>query len=128
MKKELNCAEIQYHVAHIEQEPVPFMKLNLSSNLPGLKKEAGIELEKFYILPQFKGMKIGGRLLSRAFEIAEINNKEIFWLGVIDTNAGAIAFYEKAGFKYHSKTRVEYPKFKEELKGMWRMYVDLIKP
>ncbi len=127
LKKELTCAEIQYHVAQIENEPIAFMKLNLSSNLPGFKRESGIELEKLYILPKFKGMKIGTRLLNLAFEIAERNKKEIFWLGVIDTNGGAIAFYEKAGFKHHSKTQIEYPKFKKELKGMCRMYIDLIK-
>jgi hypothetical protein len=32
-----------------------------------------------------------------------------------------MAFYEKAGFRRHSTMRVGYPKFREELKGMWRM-------
>jgi len=59
--------------------------------------------------------------MDRAFRIADQLEKEVFWLGVIDTNTAAIAFYEKAGFRRHSMTRVGYPKFREELKGMWRM-------
>jgi diamine N-acetyltransferase len=70
-------------------------------------------------------MKIGKRLLDVAFNIAGSAKKEIFWLSVIDTNREAISFYEKAGFKFHSKTKLSYPKFKEELKGMWRMYLEL---
>ena len=127
LKNELDCTEIQYHVAIIKHEPVAFMKLNLSSNLQNHNPEAGIALEKIYILPQFKRIKIGKKLLDLAFEIARINNKEILWLAVIDTNVEAIAFYEMAGFKFHSKTHVDYPKFKQELKGMWRMYFDLSK-
>ena len=101
------------------------MKINLLSNLPGLEMEKGAELEKIYILPEFKRMKIGKRLLDLALDIAANNKKDIFWLSVIDTNQEAISFYEKAGFKFHSKTRLYYPKFKEELKGMWRMYFEL---
>ena len=122
---ELSDTNIQYYMAFVNHDPVAFMKINLYSNLPGLDLKKGIELDKIYILPQFKGMKIGRRLLDVAFNIANNNSKEICWLSVIDTNSKAISFYEKAGFKFHSKTRLDYPKFKEELKGMWRMYFAL---
>ena len=122
---ELSAKNIQYYVAFIEQEPVAFMKINLFSNLPGNDMNKGIELDKIYILPEFKGMKIGKTMLDVAFNIASSNKKEILWLTVIDTNREAISFYEKAGFRFHSKTHLDYPKFKEELKGMWRMYFEL---
>jgi ribosomal protein S18 acetylase RimI-like enzyme len=51
--------------------------------------------------------------------------KKIFFLRVIDTNRNAIAFYEKIGFEFHSKTRLEVPHFREELRGMNRMYLKL---
>ena len=122
LTSELSDPNIQYYVSFVNEVPVAFMKLNLFSNLPDLDNNSGIELDKVYILPQYKGMKIGKRLLDLAFDIARKKGKEIFWLSVIDTNKEAIAFYEKIGFKFHSQTRLEYPNFKEELKGMWRMY------
>ena len=125
LKTELTNKNIEYYAAFINTEPVAFMKINLCSNLPNFDNEKGIELDKIYILPQFKGMKIGKRLLDIAFEIAKDKKKEVFWLSVIDTNEEAISFYKKAGFQFHSKTRIEYPKFKEELKGMWRMFFEL---
>jgi len=125
LKTELADDNIQYYVAFINHEPVAFMKINLFSNLPELDMEKGMELDKVYILPQFKGMKIGRKLLDIAFDIAKTNKREICWLSVIDTNKEAITFYEKIGFQYHSKTQLAYPKFKEELRGMWRMYLEL---
>lgn len=46
------------------------------------------------------------------------------FLCVIDTNTAAMAFYEKLGFQYHSKTRLETPSFKEQLRGMHRMILE----
>jgi diamine N-acetyltransferase len=122
---ELNDKGIQYYVAFLGNEPVAFMKLNLLPNLTGQNMDTDIELDKIYILPQCKGMKIGKKLIDLAFDIAEKNGKEIIWLSVIDTNKGAISFYEKMGFQFHSGTRLDYPYFKEELKGTWRMYLKL---
>jgi ribosomal protein S18 acetylase RimI-like enzyme len=125
LRTELLNNNIQYYVAFIEEQPVAFMKLNLASNLLGLNADEGIELDKVYILPAFKGKRIGKILLDKAFERAKFNKKKIFWLCVIDANTEAISFYKKNGFKLHSKARVNYPKFKEELKGMWRMFFEL---
>ena len=120
--------DICYYVAfRTAVEPVAFMKLNLHSNLPGAPPEKGIELDKLYILPQCKGQHVGARMMDLAFRVAETAGKEDFWLAVIDTNAPAIAFYEKYGFRFHSTTRVSYPKFREELKGMWRMHAKIKK-
>ncbi len=125
LRNELADEKIQYHVAFLNEEPVAFMKLNLFSNLPGLNEKKGMELDKIYILPAFKGKKIGKKLLSLALDIARSFEKEVVWLAVIDTNFEAISFYEKAGFRFHSKTALVYPKFREELKGMWRMYFEV---
>ncbi|MEO8413769.1 MAG: GNAT family N-acetyltransferase [Ginsengibacter sp.] len=130
LRKELSDKKIQYYVAFLHHEPVAFMKLNLFSNLPHLDAKTGMELDKVYILPPFKGMKIGRLLLNVAFDMAKRNKKEILWLSVIDTNREAIRFYKKMGLQFHSKTELDYPKFKQDLKGMWRMFIELgeIKP
>ncbi len=140
MAKELADPHIQYYVAFRETkpaaeaavglrpaEPLAFMKLNLHSNLPDAPPEKGIELDKLYILPQCKGQHIGARMMDLALTVAESADKEDFWLAVIDTNAPAITFYGKYGFRFHSTTRVSYPKFREELKGMWRMHAQIKK-
>ena len=46
--------------------------------------------------------------------------KTILFLDVLDTNESAVSFYEKLGFKFHSKTKVGDEHFKEELNGLNR--------
>lgn len=127
LKAELADPLIRYYVAFREQEPLAFMKLNLSSNLPGKPPEQGLELDKLYILPECKGLKIGGSMVDLALDLARELGKAVCWLVVLDANTPAIAFYEKYGFRFHSTTRVPYPWFREELKGMWRMQVEIKK-
>lgn len=125
LKAELADPRIRYDVAFSGQEPLAFMKLNLFSNLPGEPPEKGIELDKLYILPECKGLRIGGALVDLAFRVGREQGKSTCWLAVLDANAPAIAFYEKHGFRFHSTTRVPYPLFREELKGMWRMVAEI---
>jgi ribosomal protein S18 acetylase RimI-like enzyme len=84
-----------------------------------------VVLEKIYLLPECKGLRIGKWALGTLIEKLEARGTKKLFLAVIDTNLSAIAFYEKLGFSYHSKTRLEIPYFKEELKGMHRMVKEL---
>jgi len=68
---ELAAPAIHYYVAFVGQQPVAFMKLNLHSNLPGADPEKGIELDKLYILPDYKGFGIGGQFLELAFRCGQ---------------------------------------------------------
>lgn len=121
LKSELADPRMRYYVAFIDERPVAFLKLNLYSNLPGEPPEKGLELDKLYILPDCKGSGIGGAMVDLVFQVAREEDKTTCWLAVLDANTPAIAFYEKQGFRFHSTTRVTYPLFKEELRGMWRM-------
>jgi ribosomal protein S18 acetylase RimI-like enzyme len=124
---ELADPDIRYYVAFQQEAPVAFIKMNLRSNLPGEPAEEGVELDKLYILPGGQGLKIGGSLIDLVFQAATTMDKRVCWLAVLDTNKPAIAFYERYGFRFHSTTRVGYPGFREELRGMWRMQVEIKK-
>ncbi len=124
---ELSDPQIHYYTAFHHDQPVAFIKLNLHSNLPDAPPEKGMELDKLYILPDRQGLRIGGKLVELAFQVAKALDKEVCWLAVLDTNTPAIAFYEKWGFRFHSTTRIGYPAFREELKGMWRMQAEIKK-
>ena len=110
-----------YFIEHKEKQ-IGFIKtkINLSSDfIPN-----SVELEKIYVLPECKGMGIGKLALNDIIQKTKNSGKESIFLRVIDTNENAIAFYEKLGFKFHSKTILDIPYFKEELKGMNRMIKD----
>lgn len=58
------------------------------------------ELNKLYILEWFCGMGIGEGLLKAAEETVRSKGIKQFWLWVLESNARAIRFYEKHGYKH----------------------------
>jgi ribosomal protein S18 acetylase RimI-like enzyme len=116
---------IRYDLAFVDGVPAGFMKLKLEANLPGTTSERGMELNKLYILAAYKGLGIGQRLMTVATEVATALEKESIWLAVLKVNTPAIAFYTKWGFTRVGDARVPFPKYKEELRDMWRMIMRL---
>jgi len=121
---ELVDADIEYYFIVNNNINVGFLKLNYKTSHE-LSEFDNCELEKIYILPQYSGMGIGKMAMTKTIEILKQKAKKILFLSVIDTNQNAIAFYENLGFEFHSKTRLEVPYFREELKGMYRMHLKL---
>jgi len=117
---DLTNQTIEYYFIHEGQKPVGFVKLRdvpyEEHSLLGV-----FELEKIYINPDKKGNGIGKRALAEVIELLKVREKKYLLLSVIDTNHPAIAFYESFGFRFHSKTSLDIPFFKEELKGMNKM-------
>jgi len=77
------------------------------------------------MLPEFKGEGIGKFTLDTIIVLMKKLNKNRLLLNIIDQNKVTIIFHEKLGFKFHSSTKLELPFFREELKGMQRMVLEL---
>lgn len=121
---DLTDKTIEYYFIVHKEKQVGFIKIknNFAANF---HEENAIELEKIYVIPACKGLGIGKLALNDIIKKMEERRKKRLFLCVIDTNINAIAFYEKIGFKFHSKTTLDLPYFKEELKGMHRMVKNL---
>jgi len=124
LKFELNDANYNYFFIQKNSENIGFIKVNYKS-CSKLSEVDNCELDKIYILPKYSGMGIGKIAMTEVINRIRRKGKRLVFLCVIDSNKNAIAFYEKLGFKFHSKTRLEIPYFKEELKGMERMWLKL---
>lgn len=122
LQGELENPDIGYYFVEDEKRVVGFAKMKWASTLPGHTNDSCCELEKIYMLPAEKGKGLGRFTVEKLIVEAQLKGKTIFFLCVIDTNTAAMAFYQKLGFEFHSRTRLEAPLFKEELKGMHRMY------
>lgn len=124
LKSDLVDKNTEYYFIENEKKAVGFIKTRNNSGT-NLSIKNGLELEKIYVLPEFKGKGIGKSALKEIIKKTEERGKENLFMCVIDTNLSAIDFYEKLGFEFHSKTTLNIPYFKEELKGMNRMIKDL---
>jgi len=124
LELELINDDYEYFFIKKENKNIGFLKINFKTS-DELSDLENCELEKIYILPEYSEMGIGKIAMTEIIKKVKQKSKMLFFLCVIDTNKSAIAFYEKLGFKLHSKTRLEIPDFREELKGMNRMYLKL---
>ncbi len=124
LESDLTDKNTAYYFINHEFNTVGFIKINNNSAIGSTISNA-VELEKIYVLPECKGMGVGKWTLQEIINKSAKDGKKNLFLSVIDTNVNAIAFYKKLGFQFHSKTTLDVPYFKEELKGMDRMVIEL---
>ena len=116
---------LEYYFINLNDDCIGFIQVNYQANLPEQITPEAAELKKIYMLPNYKGGGTGTSVFKQFIKIVRSKEKKVLFLYVIDQNSAAIRFYEKTGFKYHSKTVLDVPFFKEELRGMNCMYMNL---
>jgi diamine N-acetyltransferase len=122
---DLKNADINYFICYFEDEPAGFIKVKLNSTLSTKVRGKHLEIEKLYFLEKYKRQGLGKRMIASVRQMAKDLGTNVIWLAVIDSNISAITFYENIGFKFFDKTRLEIPYFKDELRGMWRMFLEI---
>mgnify|MGYP000073416487 CR=1 FL=1 len=124
LKSDLNDANCHYFFIKKDAETIGFIKINTKSSLEFSELD-NCELDKIYLFPKYSGLGFGKTAMTKIIKLMQEKGKTIFFLCVIDSNKNAIAFYERLGFEYHSKTILDILYFKEDLKGMNRMCLKL---
>jgi ribosomal protein S18 acetylase RimI-like enzyme len=124
LSSDLKDPKIGYYFILNNKDTVGFIKMNYQSSNT-LSPLDNCELDKIYILPKYSGMGLGKLAMTDIIQQIQKKGKKLFFLCVIDTNKNSIGFYETLGFKFHSKTSLDIPQFREELKGMIRMQLFL---
>jgi len=124
LKADLTNRHLAYYFIVNDEKPAGFVKIRYNALLSGVSSEA-VELEKIYILPEFKRKGMGKAALSEIIKSLKKQGIKTLFLSMIDSNTNALAFYKKQGFTWHSNTRFDLPYFKEELKEMHRMVIDI---
>lgn len=71
---------------------------------PKLQQDGDIELKRIYLLQPWQGGGNGLALLEQALMVAEKRGAKRVLLAVYESNARAVAFYERAGFKHIGET------------------------
>jgi len=95
---EINSSTMQFYLAVVQGKLVGYVKMRTTDNPPQLAGKKHIEIERIYVLPGYKGLKIGKSLIAHATIVAREQQFEVLWLGVWEKNEHAMAFYTKQGF------------------------------
>jgi ribosomal protein S18 acetylase RimI-like enzyme len=65
-------------------------------------------IQTLEVLPERRGMGVGGELLRLTEESARASDAEVIWLHVDAENDGAIRLYERHGYRYENRAEDYY--------------------
>lgn len=99
VEREIKDNYSKFYIVENDEEVVAYMKLNFDKAQTEKDYYNTIEVQRIYVLQEYKGKQIGKKLMQKAIEIAKDKNLNYIWLGVWEHNINAIKFYEKLGFK-----------------------------
>lgn len=98
-RRELADGESTFFVAEAEGKMIGYAKMQENTTEECVSDSRPIELSRLYVLKDFHGQGIAGKLMNECFELARNKNYQTMWLGVWEHNFRAQRFYEKLGFR-----------------------------
>lgn len=101
--KELENPINLYYLIYFNTKIAGFSKIELNSPNNNIQPKNVTKLDRFYLLKDFYGQKLGLKLFEHTIEFSKKNQQEGIWLAVWVENKRAIKFYQKAGFKIVGK-------------------------
>lgn len=98
MKAEIETEGSIFYIVTNGENTMAYMKVNFDNAQTEEGYTNSLEVQRIYVLEDYKNMKIGKSLIDEAKEIAANEKLDYIWLGVWEHNLNAIRFYEKQGF------------------------------
>ena len=117
LKNEIADKNVEYYIVSSEGKNIGVLKLVLHKPLPDSDIENALYLEKIYFIPEWTGKGVGRELINFTFDRARELKRDCVWLVAMDTSDKPVAAYERAGFRIHSKGRIDFELMKEEFRG-----------
>ena len=98
LTEELQNEQSSFYLAFENNTITGYLKVNWGTAQTESLQGDSLEIQRIYVLEDFKGKNIGQLLLMEAIAIAKSKELEYIWLGVWKNNHRALAFYKKNNF------------------------------
>ena len=99
IESEIKNNASRFYIVEHNKEAVAYMKLNFDKAQTEKGHNNTLEVQRIYVLQEYKSNHIGKRLIEKAIKIGRDHHLNYIWLGVWENNINAIKFYEKQGFE-----------------------------
>ena len=103
MLSEIKTEGSKFFLAYLDDKVVAYLKINTGEAQTEKQGNNSMEIQRIYVLSEFKGKRIGSLLMKKAEEEANKMNIKRLWLGVWEHNEQALNFYNKKGYKRFSE-------------------------
>ncbi|MEO1652021.1 MAG: GNAT family N-acetyltransferase [Bacteroidota bacterium] len=98
IQKELAHPESEFFFLQKGAEVLGYLKVNWGKAQSEDKLPKALEIERIYLLKDWKGKGLGKLLLEKAYQVAQEKQMKCIWLGVWEHNKAALHFYKREGF------------------------------
>ncbi len=113
---ELQHPESYFYLIEYQGKWIAYIKLNSGAAQTEIRPEGQLEIQRFYVHPDFHGKGIAQQMMRFCESIARQQKVNRLWLGVAEDNTRALKFYLKEGF---CKTGVHPFDFAGKLEFDW---------
>jgi len=98
---ELSDAGNVFFIVWLNGTAIGYAKMRANKGTDAPASNNPIEIERFYVLHEYHGKKIGAALMTHCLATARNRSCDVVWLGVWEHNHKAIDFYKKWGFELY---------------------------
>jgi diamine N-acetyltransferase len=103
LKSEMDNKNAAFYFCYNQDKLIGYFKINREEAQLEKFDAKSIELERIYVLKEFRNKKFGQKMLEKAIQLGRETGVEFIWLGVWENNSGAIKFYQRNGFEKFSQ-------------------------
>ncbi len=96
---EFDHENIHYFLIFQEETLVGYAKIELNAQNDTLETPQLTKLERFYVLKEFHGQKLGAELFNYIVKFSKKQQQKGIWLYVLIANERALRFYTKNNFQ-----------------------------
>lgn len=103
IERQFNNHNSRFYFLQNGEKVIGYLKTNVEDAQTESKLRNAIEVERIYLLSDYRGKGVGNVLMDKAVAIGKELKKDVIWLGVWEDNPSSIKFYQKYGFKIFDK-------------------------
>ncbi|WP_026463308.1 GNAT family N-acetyltransferase [Adhaeribacter aquaticus] len=96
---ELNDPQTIFWIISVQEAVVGYIKFYFGPAPACITSSNQMKIARLYLLPKWCGKGLGTELLKQSFDFAKKKECKVIWLTVWEHNTGALALYQKYGFK-----------------------------
>ena len=100
---ELTNPKSSFYFLYDEDVLIGYKKINFYPAQSDINDPKSLELERIYVLSEYKGKGYGTFMIDKTVQLAKENKCTSIWLGVWEKNLKALSFYQKQGFEIAGK-------------------------
>ncbi|WP_142785761.1 GNAT family N-acetyltransferase [Changchengzhania lutea] len=120
--QELKTPHTDYHFVMYKKECVGIIRVQYHTVLSDFPDMKATFIHRIYLSEAAQGKGIANSLLDWIGNQTRIHNDDLIWLKAMDTQAQALKFYKKQGFKKINSLKLDFNLIHEHLRGMVVMY------